>query len=64
MEAIEKNQYGWFWNCPNGDKCIYRHALPPGFVLNKDKKTEEDEKNKISLEELIENEVQLFNFIS
>ncbi|XP_047137743.1 zinc finger CCCH domain-containing protein 15 isoform X1 [Hydra vulgaris] len=56
LDAIDKNQYGWFWNCPNGDKCIYRHALPPGFVLNKDKKNEEEEKNKISLEELIENE--------
>lgn len=25
LEAIEKNQYGWFWECPNGGaKCHYR----------------------------------------
>lgn len=34
---------------------MYRHALPPGFVLKKDKKKEEKEE-EISLEELIENE--------
>lgn len=36
---------------------MYRHALPPGFVLKKDKKKEEKEE-EISLEELIENEVK------
>lgn len=42
---------------PNGgDNCMYRHALPPGFVLKKDKKKEED-KETISLEEFIEVEV-------
>lgn len=31
LEAVEKKQYGWFWQCPNGGKdCKYRHALPPG----------------------------------
>lgn len=35
---------------------MYRHALPPGFVLKKDKKKEED-KDTISLEEFIEVEV-------
>lgn len=55
LAAIEKNLYGWFWSCPNDDKCIYRHALPPGFVLKKDQK-KEDEEEKISLEELIETE--------
>jgi len=57
LDAIEKNIYGWFWNCPNGNKCIYRHALPPGFVLKKDKQKEEDEADKVTLEEHIENEV-------
>ncbi|KAI8634218.1 hypothetical protein F5Y19DRAFT_204032 [Xylariaceae sp. FL1651] len=34
IEAIEDGKYGWFWICPNGgDKCKYKHALPPGFVL-------------------------------
>ncbi|XP_031695768.1 zinc finger CCCH domain-containing protein 15 [Anarrhichthys ocellatus] len=57
LEAIENNKYGWFWACPSGgDVCMYRHALPPGFVLKKDKKKEEKEEEKISLEELIENE--------
>ncbi|XP_042337529.1 zinc finger CCCH domain-containing protein 15, partial [Plectropomus leopardus] len=56
LEAIENNKYGWFWTCPaGGDTCMYRHALPPGFVLKKDKKKEEKEE-EISLEELIENE--------
>ncbi|XP_049456270.1 zinc finger CCCH domain-containing protein 15 [Epinephelus fuscoguttatus] len=56
LEAIENNKYGWFWSCPaGGDTCMYRHALPPGFVLKKDKK-KEDKEEEISLEELIENE--------
>uniref|UniRef100_W5MIJ1 Zinc finger CCCH-type containing 15 n=1 Tax=Lepisosteus oculatus TaxID=7918 RepID=W5MIJ1_LEPOC len=56
LDAIESNKYGWFWVCPGGgDGCMYRHALPPGFVLKKDKKKEEKEE-EISLEELIENE--------
>lgn len=53
-------KYGWFWACPNGEKCKYKHALPPGFVLKKDKKKmeEQEEDSKISLEELIEEEVR------
>jgi hypothetical protein len=35
LEAVEINKYGWFWECPNGKSCIYRHALPPGFQLKK-----------------------------
>ncbi|XP_076858258.1 zinc finger CCCH domain-containing protein 15 [Brachyhypopomus gauderio] len=57
LDAIENNKYGWFWVCPGGgDTCMYRHALPAGFVLKKDKKKEETEEEQISLEELIENE--------
>lgn len=41
---------------------MYRHALPPGFVLKKDKKKEEREE-EISLEELIENEVKFLSFV-
>ncbi|TXT04400.1 hypothetical protein VHUM_04167 [Vanrija humicola] len=53
IQAIEDRKYGWFWICPNGgDSCMYRHALPPGFVLKKDKKDEK--KEVISLEEFVE----------
>jgi uncharacterized protein (UPF0335 family) len=38
LDAVEKRQYGWFWECPNGgDKCQYRHALPEGYVLKRDR---------------------------
>ncbi|KAJ1919119.1 Translation machinery-associated protein 46 [Mycoemilia scoparia] len=54
LEAIENGKYGWFWECPNdGNKCKYQHALPPGFVLKKNKKDSET-KNEISLEEFLE----------
>jgi hypothetical protein len=34
ISAVEEGKYGWFWTCPNGgDKCMYRHSLPPGYVL-------------------------------
>ncbi|KAK9502815.1 hypothetical protein O3M35_011517 [Rhynocoris fuscipes] len=56
LDAVEHNNYGWFWNCPNGENCIYRHALPPGFVLKKDKKKNEKKEDLISLEDLIEKE--------
>lgn len=58
LEAVEKKQYGWFWVCPNGGKdCHYRHALPPGYVLKSQMKALlEEESEKISIEEEIENE--------
>ncbi|ROL52363.1 Zinc finger CCCH domain-containing protein 15 [Anabarilius grahami] len=57
LDAIENNKYGWFWVCPGGgDNCMYRHALPVGFVLKKDKKKEEKIEEEISLEDLIETE--------
>lgn len=59
LEAVEKKQYGWFWACPNGGKdCHYRHALPPGYVLKSQMKALlEEETDKISIEEEIENQV-------
>ncbi|ORM40847.1 Zinc finger CCCH domain-containing protein 21 [Babesia sp. Xinjiang] len=54
LTALETKKYGWFWVCPNGgDKCKYRHCLPPGFVLKSDvpKEVEDDEE---TLEERIE----------
>jgi len=55
LESVENKTYGWFWACPNGDKCMYRHALPPGFTLKSDMKAKE-KGDEISLEMLIEKE--------
>ncbi|CAE6414311.1 unnamed protein product [Rhizoctonia solani] len=56
IDAIESGKFGWFWECPNGENCMYRHALPPGFVLRSEKKAAEDaaKANTISLEEFLE----------
>ncbi|KAF5382230.1 hypothetical protein D9615_004260 [Tricholomella constricta] len=56
IQAIETMKFGWFWECPNGEQCQYRHALPPGFVLKSQKKAAEDaaKANAISLEEFLE----------
>ena len=62
IEAVENGKYGWFWVCPNGgDKCMYKHSLPEGFVLKtKEQKRLEkealDSQPKITLEEFIETE--------
>ena len=51
-------RYGWFWECPKGPNCKYRHILPEGFVLESEKKALKaaEKKNQISLEDLIERE--------
>ncbi|CAF0752352.1 unnamed protein product [Adineta steineri] len=56
LEAVENNTYGWFWACQNGLACQYKHALPAGFMLKRDKKLLDDQKETISLEDLIEGE--------
>jgi len=58
LDAVEEAKYGWFWECPNSEKCIYRHALPSGYVLRKDKKKLDEvaKGDEISLEDLIEKE--------
>ncbi len=58
LDAIEKSMYGWFWECPNGVTCHYRHALPPGYVFKPStKKTMEDSKEEVvDISELIEEE--------
>ncbi|KAG9315173.1 hypothetical protein JVU11DRAFT_4299 [Chiua virens] len=59
IEAIETKKFGWFWECPNGgEKCQYRHALPPGFILKSERKAAEEaaKANVISLEEFLETE--------
>ncbi|KAF8312500.1 hypothetical protein DL93DRAFT_2040775, partial [Clavulina sp. PMI_390] len=60
IEAIETEKFGWFWTCPNDEKekngCMYRHALPPGFVLKSQRKALEAaaRADTISLEDFIE----------
>ncbi|OCH88569.1 hypothetical protein OBBRIDRAFT_795108 [Obba rivulosa] len=56
IQAIETEKFGWFWECPNGESCQYRHALPPGFMLKSQRKAAEDAEkaNIISLEEFLE----------
>lgn len=58
MDAIEQRKYGWFWECPNGERCKYRHALPPGFVLKTkaELRAEAEGKEEISLEDFLETE--------
>jgi len=57
IEAIENKQYGWFWECPNGgDKCMYVHALPPGYEFKAKKKDDDEDAEEVPLEELIEEE--------
>ena len=63
LEAVEKNLYGWFWECANGaDKCVYTHALPQGYILERDRKEMEkarlmgDDDDELTLEEKIEEE--------
>jgi len=52
LDAVENRTYGWFWDCPNGAQCQYKHCLPPGFVLKRDK-----EKNR-DLEKLEERRIE------
>ncbi|CAG9328263.1 unnamed protein product [Blepharisma stoltei] len=47
LEAVESNKFGWFWKCPNGDTCIYKHALPEGYVI----KSEEEKALEMAPEE-------------
>eukprot|EP00753_Platysulcus_tardus_P022130 PLAT9338.1.p2 GENE.PLAT9338.1~~PLAT9338.1.p2 ORF type:complete len:436 (+),score=226.81 PLAT9338.1:28-1335(+) len=61
LDAVEKGLYGWFWECPNGgDRCKYRHCLPPGFVFKtaeerrREKELAEAAQTEESIEEVIE----------
>jgi hypothetical protein len=36
LDAVEGNKYGWRWACPNGVDCLYKHCLPPGYVLKRE----------------------------
>jgi hypothetical protein len=56
------------WECPNGgDKCVYTHALPPGYILEREKKELEkaaqvDSDDELTIEEKIEEERAKLNF--
>lgn len=56
LEAIEKKKYGWFWVCPNGYNCIYRHCLPPDYVFKSDKAQVTEEKKDDDLAQRIDAE--------
>eukprot|EP01017_Pseudomicrothorax_dubius_P043893 TRINITY_DN7375_c0_g1_i10.p1 TRINITY_DN7375_c0_g1~~TRINITY_DN7375_c0_g1_i10.p1 ORF type:complete len:403 (-),score=174.52 TRINITY_DN7375_c0_g1_i10:943-2151(-) len=56
LDAVENSTYGWRWVCPNGWACHYRHCLPPGYTLKKDKAKREDDYELTPLEELLEEE--------
>jgi len=57
LDAVENNKYGWFWECPDKKLgCKYKHALPKGFVLKRDKKKMDKDREEISIEDLIEKE--------
>jgi DRG Family Regulatory Proteins, Tma46/Zinc finger C-x8-C-x5-C-x3-H type (and similar) len=55
LEAVESDKFGWFWKCPNGDECIYRHALPEGYVFKtEENKNEVEEEEKMTLEQEVD----------
>ncbi len=60
LDAIEKNNYGWFWECPTGAKCHYRHALPPGYVFQPKRKAAE-QGQEVDIGELIEERRRLLD---
>jgi predicted RNA binding protein YcfA (HicA-like mRNA interferase family) len=58
IKAIEDEKYGWFWECPNGSECTYRHALPPDYVFKSKEKKKVEER---TLEEIIEERRSILN---
>ncbi len=56
LDAVENRTYGWFWDCPNGAQCQYRHCLPPGFVLQRDKLKDLERMDERRIEEIIDAE--------
>eukprot|EP01129_Flabellula_baltica_P005930 TRINITY_DN217_c0_g1_i3.p1 TRINITY_DN217_c0_g1~~TRINITY_DN217_c0_g1_i3.p1 ORF type:complete len:265 (-),score=101.29 TRINITY_DN217_c0_g1_i3:110-904(-) len=51
-EAVIEEKLGWFWICPNGGDCQYRHAFPEGYTVEKKKKVADVDTR--TLEEIIE----------
>ena len=55
LEAVENKKYGWFWVCSSGVGCMYRHCLPPGYVLKRDI-PKDDKEQELAIEEIVEEE--------
>jgi len=36
LKAVEKQQYGWFWECAGGVECKYKHKFPKDYVFKSD----------------------------
>jgi hypothetical protein len=58
LDSVEAGKYGWRWICPNGMKCMYKHALPQGYILRRDQ-AQEGKKEATILEEELERERSL-----
>lgn len=61
LEAVISRKHGWFWKCPSGDDCIYRHCLPEGYVIPDPEDVvaqEMEEEDIIPLEDQLEEERQ------
>jgi len=56
LDAVENKTYGWFWQCSNGDACQYRHCLPPGYVLKREKEKTLEKVDETRIEEIIDAE--------
>lgn len=56
IEAVEKGKYGWFWVCPNGYNCIFRHCLPPDYVFKNKKPEIIEEKKEENIVDKIDND--------
>lgn len=62
LDAVENRRYGWKWLCPNGMSCIYRHCLPPNYVLKRDMISQKGNEDDIALEERLEEERSKITF--
>ena len=43
LDAVAKMRYGWFWKCPNGYNCKFKHCLPPGYKFKNKKGAKSDQ---------------------
>ena len=39
LNAVEDSRFGWFWECPNGTTCSFRHAVPEGKLMGLERTT-------------------------